>query len=527
MVVFLNNNPLPTFFPQWKEPIIVPCGTGKRVKYFILILFWFIAFNSYSQTGCTVPLPPVLTTVSVQPETGKTDLKWSLSPSSGIVAYIVYTYKAPDGLPIDTIWNPNATTYTVSSTGSKYFSISYVVTAYRLSGVPGENGCTSPFSNVLTTIYCSAEIDTCNNKISVKWNKYPDFPKPVKEYKILVSVNGGTLSEIYQADKSADSFIISDFLTDAQYCIAVKAIFDDGSFSTSNKSCLSTKMQKPPAWINADYATIRSGNKIDLSFTIDPSSEIKHFSLGKKIGSSGTFREISQPNSTAGKVLFSDNEADLSIINTYRLSAINSCNVPVMVSNPASNIVLNLEKSGKAILLSWNSYKKWQGEVLEYSLNINTGRGYFEKSVLDAADTVISLGYKEIMYDITGNEVCFFIKAVETNNPHGVTGESRSAEICTSPEEIITVPNLFTPDNDLLNDFFRPVLSFTPQDYHLIISDRKGKVLFESRDPDKKWDGSDNGSSQAHDVCLWFLKVTTPSGKVISKTGTITIVRNH
>ena len=286
-------------------------------------------------------------------------------------------------------------------------------------------------------------------------------------------------------------------------------------------------MQKPPDWINADYATISSGNIIDLSFTIDPSSEINLFSLEKKTGSSGTFSKISQPKSEGGKVIFTDNETDVSVTHTYRLSAINSCNVPVLASNPASTIVLNLEKSGEEILLSWNSYKKWQGDVLEYRLNINTGKGYFEKVVLDAADTVISLGYKEIMYDITGDEVCFYIKAVEASNPHGVTGESHSQETCTSPEEIITVPNLFTPDNDLLNDFFRPVLSFTPQDYHLIISDRKGKVLFESRDPDKEWDGSDNGSSQAHDVCLWFLKVTTPSGKNISKTGTITIVRNH
>ena len=146
---FIILTPIPSLPPRGKETIIPPGGTGKGVKYLILIIFWFNAYNAFSQTGCTVPLPPVLTTVSVQPETGKTDLIWSLSPSSDIAAYIVYTYKAPDGLPLDTIWNPSATSYTVSSTGTKYFSISYVVTAYRLSGVPGENGCTSPLSNVL------------------------------------------------------------------------------------------------------------------------------------------------------------------------------------------------------------------------------------------------------------------------------------------------------------------------------------------------------------------------------------------
>ncbi len=47
-----------------------------------------------------------------------------------------------------------------------------------------------------------------------------------------------------------------------------------GQFSTSNKSCLSTKMQRPPDWINADYATVNAENKIYLSFTVDPDSEI-------------------------------------------------------------------------------------------------------------------------------------------------------------------------------------------------------------------------------------------------------------
>ena len=175
-----------------------------------------------------------------------------------------------------------------------------LLAAYRNPAVPGEVGCASPLSNVLTTIFCSTLIDTCNNKITVTWNRYTDFPKPVTEYKILVSVNGSPLSEMYQADKNAESYTISDFQTDSQYCLAVKAVLSDGTFSTSNKSCLSTKMQKPPDWINADYATINSDNKIRLSFTADPSSEIMHYSLERKTGASGTFQEIAKPVTDKG-----------------------------------------------------------------------------------------------------------------------------------------------------------------------------------------------------------------------------------
>jgi gliding motility-associated-like protein len=83
---------------------------------------------------------------------------------------------------------------------------------------------------------------------------------------------------------------------------------------------------------------------------------------------------------------------------------------------------------------------------------------------------------------------------------------------------------VFTPNNDLKNDRFKPVLSFTPVEYKFIISNRQGKVLFETRDFLEDWDGSLNGDPQPQGVYLWFLKVTTPAGKNITRTGTVTII---
>jgi len=121
------------------------------------------------------------------------------------------------------------------------------------------------------------------------------------------------------------------------------------------------------------------------------------------------------------------------------------------------------------------------------------------------------------MYEVTGSEICFYISALETSNPYGVTGQSLSSKVCTASTEIITVPNVFTPNNDLVNDFFKPVLSFTPLNYYLVITDRKGNILFETRDYSAVWDGSKNGNPHLQDVCLWFLKVTTHLEKVFQR----------
>jgi gliding motility-associated-like protein len=494
----------------------------NRHLYIIIIIFSFWSGCAFSQNCITYPpKPPVLKSVSVDPETGSTKFTWTSSPSSDIAAYILYSYKNGDGMPIDTVWDPSATSYSLSSTATKYFSVSYVIAAMRLPR------CTSIFSNVMNSIFEEVSIDTCKKKIAVSWNSYPSFPEKVTAYTVLISADGGNYTESGNINTGDTTYIMDDFTIDAEYCFVVRANLENGTFSTSNKLCISTKMQRPPQWINADQATLDSDGKMAISFTIDPLSEIQHFSLERKTGATGTFQEISRPVSVNGSVFYTDLKADTGVINYYRLSAINSCDLPVTISNLASNIVLSLESSGNNIILSWNPYKNWLGTISSYKLFVNSGKGYEEKAVIPASDTIFVQEYKQIMYEVSGNEVCFYINASETSNPHGITGESISSKTCIAPTEKITVPNVFTPDNDLHNDHFRPVLSFTPSEYHLIISNRQGNVLFETKDYLAEWDGSQNGNPQSQGVYLWFLKLTTPSGKKITRTGTITIIRTR
>jgi len=494
----------------------------KKCLLYIIILLSAWSGKVFSQANCITdpPLPPVLTSVSVEPETGNTLFTWTSSPSTGIVAYILYSYKNGDGIALDTIRNPAVTGYTLVSTATKYFSVSYVLAAMRLPR------CTSILSNALKSIYEDVEIDTCNNKIAVSWNKYLSSPVKVNGYTVLMSVNNGSYTETANLTAADSSYTLNSFALNAQYCFVIRANLEGGTYSFSNKKCISTKMQRPPLWINADQATVNPSGKITLSFTIDPQSQITHFSLERKSGKAGTFREIARPVSTNGSVQYTDNQASADTVNYYRLLAVNSCNLPVLTSNLSSNMVLSLEKSGNDLRFVWNPYKTWLGSISSYKLFMNTGNGFIEKNEVPPSDTSYTFGYQQVMYDVTGKEVCFYVSASEVSNPYGIPGESHSAQVCTSPEENITVPNLFTPNNDLKNDLFRPVITFTPENYYLIISDRRGNVVFESRDWLKEWDGTLKGDPQPEGVYLWLLKLTTPSGKKISRTGTVTILRS-
>lgn len=509
----------------------------------VLMKIWFIPFRNFikivrveltlilllistcisSQEDTERPEPPILTLTSINQSTGNTELRWELSPSPDVAKYVVHSFVNNEaGFPIDTIDDPEATSY------SFYWPWSFVRTESFVVEAIDSSDNLSPLSNELQTIFADISIDTCKGRILTDWNQYIPYPYRILGYDVLISIDGSDYEMAAQVEENETSYIIENFIINSQYCVIVNARLENGLISSSNHACIDARMKKPPLWINADYATVSESDKIELSFTYDPESEIDLFALERKTAGSVNFIEIARIKTNTGSLTYIDNEADLNKINFYRLSAVNNCNIPVITSNTASNIVLNLTRSDNEIALTWNKYKNWLGTVSSYRLYSDKGNGYNEISVIQPGDSVYGISIPDIMYDITADKTCFYISAEEkSSNPYGITGVSNSNKTCFSIEEIITVPNIFSPDGDLINDLFRPVLTFTPTDYHLVITDRQRKILFETRDHNETWDGSNKGNPVSNGVFIWFLNVIAPSGKNMSGTGTLTIIRHR
>jgi len=67
-----------------------------------------------------------------------------------------------------------------------------------------------------------------------------------------------------------------------------------------------------------------------------------------------------------------------------------------------------------------------------------------------------------------------------------------SSNVKVEPSFELWVPNSFTPNNDGVNDLFKPVIIGFDY-YELIITNRWGEIAFTSSDVSESWDGYQDG----------------------------------
>lgn len=91
--------------------------------------------------------------------------------------------------------------------------------------------------------------------------------------------------------------------------------------------------------------------------------------------------------------------------------------------------------------------------------------------------------------------------------------------------EKVTLPNIFTPNGDGLNDQFRPELSEGVFSFNFSVFDRWGNELFRSKTEESTWDGTTEGNDCAEGVYFWVVQYTSELGRRKSITGNVTLKR--
>ncbi|MCZ4407955.1 gliding motility-associated C-terminal domain-containing protein [Cryomorphaceae bacterium 1068] len=102
-------------------------------------------------------------------------------------------------------------------------------------------------------------------------------------------------------------------------------------------------------------------------------------------------------------------------------------------------------------------------------------------------------GAYEVCLDVISNEGCV---------------DSTCQTVTVADDFFVYIPTAFTPDGDGLNDLFAPQLSrIDIAEYRFWITNRNGRVVFETNDPNEKWNGSENNAGYfgRSDLYQWHL----------------------
>ena len=90
----------------------------------------------------------------------------------------------------------------------------------------------------------------------------------------------------------------------------------------------------------------------------------------------------------------------------------------------------------------------------------------------------------------------------------------------------ILVPSAFTPNGDGANDLLKPLYVNIARIQYFRVFDRWGKIVFETSDMGKAWDGKLNGNDLPLETYVWVISAITQDGKDIVKKGNVTLIRD-
>jgi gliding motility-associated-like protein len=89
----------------------------------------------------------------------------------------------------------------------------------------------------------------------------------------------------------------------------------------------------------------------------------------------------------------------------------------------------------------------------------------------------------------------------------------------------IFVPSAFSPNGDGLNDIFRVKIQDDISEFHMMVYDRWGHMVFESNDPTKGWNGSVGNLQSLPATYLWAVTYLDNKKQATKQQGTVVLVR--
>lgn len=126
------------------------------------------------------------------------------------------------------------------------------------------------------------------------------------------------------------------------------------------------------------------------------------------------------------------------------------------------------------------------------------------------------------------SQICYRIRAKEKN---GNNQFSLSNVVCIPIYPVVFLPNAFSPNNDGMNDYYKPICAGL-NSYIFEIYNRWGTLVYSDTPESKGWDGNFKGEKAEEGTYAYRLSAiglqkspATNDARVVERKGTIFLIR--
>ena len=177
-----------------------------------------------------------------------------------------------------------------------------------------------------------------------------------------------------------------------------------------------------------------------------------------------------------------------------------SCGTPLDIFPPcAPELNVHTICDSLTNLLQWNDLNKsCANDVVNYKIFYSNTIDSELKEIATINNPIDTFFYHFSQYGPAG---CYAVSAVDSFNNESVL----SVKVCVDECSGYELPNVFTPNNDNINDIYKAI---NPNNYvktvNMKIFNRWGMLVYETNDPDINWDGRYYKNNQTVSTGVYF-----------------------
>ncbi len=478
-------------------------------------------------TDIVAPDKPVLDSVSITSD-GNTIIGWTQSDSMDVVGNIIYRYDGLIWSPIDSVWGYQTQTYTDTVINPCNENYLYAISSFDSCGN------NSPFTDLTAQrpiFLYNINYSVCDLKDTIRWTEYVNPKVPIERYEIWYSKNGGAYKLAGQKEPSDAvngeiTFIHQNLDPGADYEYFVRAIMGDISSSSCRKHVI-TQSYKIPQFVETLTADVLADNTVNVTVEGDMDVNnciwnIWHFDGNQP--DTTLVEQVTKPNQNSSPFFVGDATVDASINPWfYYTTVIDSCGKERLTSNTFKTIWLQGYAQDNINYLNWTAPGGWGSGVEKYYI-YRTITGVEPTAPIDSVNGDV-LQYQEPASNqpVEDGRIIYFVQALKkSDSTEHITSTSNRFPLFK--EATLYYPNAFRPDGQ--NNEFKPVFSFFGgTNYLLQIYSRWGKVIFETSDPQKGWDGTIQNQPADVGTYVYVSSYRSVSGNTVTQKGTVTLIR--